>query len=192
MEFPDFDITSTEPISRAFLDRGITSFYTASAFIHKLPYGRNHDRNDQFTVFTDMRGTCSTKHALLKRLVDENHVRGFELMLGIFRITGSNTPPVAATLNTYHLDHIPEAHTYLRYGDQILDYTTVPSIEFADDLIVEIEISPEEITDFKIAYHKTYFEEWLARESTIPYSIEELWSIREECIAALSSGSREK
>ena len=183
----DFAIVSDGPISMAFLENGISSFQAAAVFIRDLPYRRNSNRDDPFTVFTDRCGTCSTKHALLKRLADENEAHGFELTLGIFRMNGKNTPEVGTILTRHTLDFIPEAHTYLRYGDELIDVTKATPIPFIDDLLDEIEIAPDEITDYKISYHKTFFEEWLMKNSNIPYSIAELWAIREECIKALSA-----
>ena len=70
---PDFDIKSTGQISKEFVDRNILTFNQATLFIKELAYGRNADKNNLTSVFMDNCGTCSTKHALLKRLADENN-----------------------------------------------------------------------------------------------------------------------
>jgi hypothetical protein len=70
---PDFDIKSKGEISIEFLDRNILTFNQALLFIRQIPYGRNPDKYNLASVFTDNFGTCSTKHALLKRLADENN-----------------------------------------------------------------------------------------------------------------------
>jgi len=180
----NFPIKSKEKISRRFLARGITSFDEAAHYIQQLPYGRNANKNDLTTIFSDNCGTCSTKHALLKSLATENNFNDLQLMLGLFKMNGKNTPRIVATLQKYGLDYIPEAHNYLRYKNEILDFTFINSkpSDFEDDLIEEIEIAPNQIADFKVAYHKEHLSHWLTQNNQIKYSLNELWAIREECI----------
>jgi hypothetical protein len=91
-------------------------------------------------------------------------------------------------LHNYNLEYIPEAHNYLKFKNQILDFTKKNSSEndFINDLLEEIEIEPHQINQFKIEFHRNYLRNWLAENPQIPYSLEELWKIREECIKALS------
>lgn len=140
------------------------------------------------TLFIDNCGTCSTKHALLKQLSDENNITQLRLMMGLFRMSPENTPKISETLKQYNLDYIPEAHNYLKWGNQILDFTSKTSkpADFENDLIEEIEIRPDQIMDFKIAYHRKYLTDWLERQTAINLSLDELWTIREQCIADLS------
>ena len=187
MPLPDFKILSSASISHECIIHNIHTFHTAIDFVHHLPYARNTKRNEPTILLTDRCGTCSTKHAFLKRLADENEVPGLHLIVGIFKMKAANTPQVKSILDRYSLDYLPEAHTYLKYYGQIYDYTKSPSFDFEDDLIEEVEIAPEEITEYKIIYHRTYIEEWLSANKQIPYSLSELWAIREECIKALSN-----
>lgn len=185
---PDFDIKSMGQISKEFTDRNIVTFNQASLFIRQLAYGRNADKNNLATVFTDNCGTCSTKHALLKRLADENEFEKVKLIVGLFKMNKKNTPQVSSTLEKYNLEYIPEAHCYLKYEDKIIDLTKLNSIptDFLDELIEEIEILPEQITDFKVNYHKNYLASWLDNNKQINLSLNDLWKIREECIQQLS------
>lgn len=187
---PDFDIKSMGQISKEFTDRNIVTFKQASLFIKQLAYGRNADKNNLATVFTDNCGTCSTKHALLKRLADENEFEKVKLIVGLFKMNKKNTPQVSSTLQKYNLEYIPEAHCYLKFEDQIIDLTKLNSkpTDFLDELIEEIEIIPEQITDFKVNYHKNYLASWLDKNKQINLSLNELWEIREECIQKLSDG----
>jgi hypothetical protein len=143
---PDFEIRSKGQISKEFIDRGILTFNEASIFVRQLAYGRNADKNNLASLFTDNCGTCSTKHALLK------------------------------------------AHCYLKFEDQVIDLTKINSkpTEFLDDLIEEIEISPEQITDYKVNYHKKYLLNWLDKNEQISYSLNDIWKIREQCIQDLA------
>ena len=187
---PDFDIKSMGQISKEFTDRNIVTFKQASLFIKQLAYGRNADKNNLATVFTDNCGTCSTKHALLKRLADENEFEKVKLIVGLFKMNKKNTPQVSSTLQKYNLEYIPEAHCYLKFEDQIIDLTKLNSkpTDFLDELIEEIEILPEQITDFKVNYHKNYLASWLDKNKQINLSLNDLWKIREECIQKLSDG----
>jgi hypothetical protein len=188
---PDFKIISTGPVSREFTSRNIFTFLQAAEFVEQLPYKRNSDKLNLITVFTDNCATCSTKHALLKKLADENHFEGISLVLGLFKMSAQNTPAAAGILNKYKLDYIPEAHNYLRYEGALLDYTGLSFAPGAltDDLLMETTMVPEEIGDFKVNYQKDFMKGWLQENPHITYSHEEVWKIREECIAAFSANS---
>lgn len=184
----DFDIKSKGRISTSFMDRNILTFKQASLFVRQLPYRRNTDKNNLTTVFTDYCGTCSTKHALLKELSVENKFEELKLIVGLIRMNKNNTPAIASTLLQNNLEYIPEAHCYLKYQDLILDLTKVNSMpsDFLNDLIDEIEILPDQITDYKVNYHKNYLAAWLHNHKQLNYTLEEIWSIREQCIEDLA------
>lgn len=183
----DFPIRSNGQISKEFIDRNIFTFFQATLFVKQLPYGRNADKHNLATVFTDNCGTCSTKHALIKRLAVENNFKALRLMVGLFKMNGRNMPKVSATLCESKLYYIPEAHCYLRYEDQIIDLTNSSAIplDFMDDLIEEIEISPDQITDFKVNYHRSYLKSWLDHNKQINFTLDQIWEIREQCILKL-------
>lgn len=184
----NFEIKPVGTISKKFLGKNISTFSDATQFVRHLPYGRNNNKADLTTLFADNCGTCSTKHALLKQLADENGYTDLKLITGLFRMNASNTPKISATLQRHNLEYIPEAHNYLKYGNQILDFTNKTSkpADFVDDLIEEIEIQPYQIAEFKVAYHRQYLSNWLDEEKTLNFTLDELWAIREQCIADLS------
>ena len=185
--YNDFEIASGERISILFAERNIYTFSEAAQYIKSLPYKRNKNKKDIACVLIDNYGTCSTKHALLKQLAIENEQPEFKLMMGIYKMHACNTPHIAPMLHAYKLEYIPEAHNYLRYNNLILEFTSKKSTpaDFIPDLLEESEILPEQVTDFKICYHRDYISQWQKQEN-IPYSIEELWEIREKCIKSLS------
>lgn len=186
---PDFDIKSWERISREFVERNILTFNEAVLFVRQLKYGRNEDKNNLASVFADNCGTCSTKHALLKRLADENNFGKIKLFLGIFKMNEKNTPEISATLLQNKLEYLPEAHCYLKFEGQILDFTKINTkpTAFLGDLVEEIEISPEQITDYKVNYHKNYLAAWLADNKQLNFTLAEIWKIREQCIQDLAN-----
>ncbi|WP_424544657.1 hypothetical protein [Sphingobacterium siyangense] len=102
-------------------------------------------------------------------------------------MNSKNTPAIKDVLSNYDLRYIPEAHNYLRNHNYIWDFAgiSVDETEFELDLLEEVEISPEQITDYKIQYHKDYLLRWI-ETNKIPYTLDVLWEIREECIAALA------
>lgn len=185
----DFHIASSSVISKAFTDRGIDTFNEACVFVKQLKYGRNADKDNLLSVFSDNCGTCSTKHALLSQLALDNGCTDLKLMIGMYKMHAINTPKIGTILTDCGLDYLPEAHCYLRWGSKLMDLTmnTSESINFLDDILEEIEISPNQINTFKVQYHKDFLKEWLSQHPHIQYSLEELWAIREDCIRALGS-----
>lgn len=80
----NFTIQNKGIISDEFLKRNITDFHSACQYVSILPYKRNIDKSRTECVFDDFGGTCSTKHAALRKLALENHHSNVKLILGIF------------------------------------------------------------------------------------------------------------
>lgn len=176
------------PVSAAFLTEGVPDFNAAINWTHRLAYGRNSDKSDLLCVFRDRCATCSTKHALIKQLADEIGRDDVELFIGIYLMQESNTAKVGRVLAHYGLACLPEAHCYLKIKGSVVDLTH-PGLPVADhvaDLQEEISIEAHQTGAFKISYHQSVLQKWLQENTSIPYSPEEIWSIREACIAALS------
>ena len=186
---PNFVILPCGPISKAFIQRNIGSFFEACVFIGNLTYARNRDKNNLLSLFEEHCGTCSTKHALLKSLADENNFKKLQLMVGVYKMNHINTPKIKHVIESYNLSYLPEAHCYLKYENIVFDYTTghVNSINFINDLIFETEIEAIQIADYKIALHKKYLEVWLLENPELNYNLNDIWKVREQCINALST-----
>lgn len=183
----NFPLSSPGILSSAFKNKGIHSFQAACHYVTLLPYKRNSDKEDPQCVLRDQFGTCSTKHALLARLAEENAVTGIKLMLGMFKMQASNTPQVARRLSDNGLEYIPEAHNYLMPGADILDCTKPNFLNgsLKQYLVKEMEIQPHEVTDVKVAIHKEFLRSWLAEQAFSHLTFEQLWAIREGCITDL-------
>ena len=156
-------------------------------FIRDLPYGRNTNREDLGLVMKEFRGTCSSKHAFLKEIVDRNGIENIKLILGIYKMNENNTPKIENTISKFELNYIPEAHCYLKIDNERLDLTS-NSVEYQkvfDYLLEEIEIFTSDVKEFKVEYHKNYLKNRI-RENNIKFNFEEIWKIREECIKKLS------
>jgi hypothetical protein len=184
----NFQIQAGKEISNRFIQNGIVDFSSAIVYIQDLPYKRNSDKNPSI-VLDEQFGTCSTKHALLKILADENGQSDVKLMMGIYKMNASNTKSVKEVLEKYKLEYIPEAHNYLKMGSKIIDATKRSFVNtlFVHDLLVEEEITPSQIGNYKSNKHKEYLKDWLQENPHIAYHPQELWAIREECIAAISN-----
>lgn len=156
--------------------------------IRKLPYGRNANRFDFNLVLEEGRGSCSSKHALLKQVADLKGIPDVQLILGIYRMNKLNTPGIGTVLEQNDIDYIPEAHCYLKIGGERFDYTS----EHADfenirmDVLAERVIEPEQVSEYKVEFHKTFVRDWL-RKSAFEMDFEQLWAIRETCISNLTN-----
>lgn len=187
MERENFTINGEKGrVSEKFTELNIHDFETACQYIAALPYKRNQDKNNILCVFEDKGGTCSTKHALLRKLALENNKAQVQLMLGIFKMNSEYASSIKNTLRQYELSYIPEAHNYLKINDQYYDFTKPQSDDnkFKDSILAEVEIEYDQITTMKIAIHKEFLQKWLNDEK-ISYSLDEIWEIREKCIADL-------
>ena len=173
-------------ISEKFLSKNITDFHAACKYVSELSYKRNVDKNNIQCVFDDLGGTCSTKHATLRKLALENDQPDVKLILGIFKMDAEYTKKIKNTLEKFNLNYIPEAHNYLKIEDEYYDFTKPNSDydQFKSKLLIEKEIEYNEIIDEKIAFHKDFLKKWLTEES-ISYNLDEIWNIREQCIIDL-------
>jgi hypothetical protein len=176
-------------ITAAFVAAGVRDFRAAAAYVNQLPYGRTANRNDLLGVLREGRGTCSTKHAILSRLAQEQSIK-IALVIGIYRMNARNTPGVGLVLEKYGLDSLPEAHCFLRYAEMRVDVTRAGSnpCEQISEFMYEEDISPDQIGEYKTSLHRRFLGQWMGEvTATTRYSLDELWQIREACITALGA-----
>ncbi|MCU7618912.1 hypothetical protein NZ698_17155 [Chryseobacterium sp. PBS4-4] len=173
-------------ISDEFTSLKIPDFSSACRYISKLPYKRNSDKNNIKCVFDDFGGTCSTKHAVLRKLAIENHHPEIKLIIGIFKMDADYTCKIKNTLERFNLNYIPEAHNYLKIENEYFDFTKPDSeySQFQNKIIVEKEIEYDQMGEEKISFHKDFLKQWIVKEN-IPYNLDEIWKIREQCIEDL-------
>lgn len=185
-------IPSTTSIGFAFSERGCLLVSDAVLWVRGLPYRRNENPGSPLAVLEEGCGTCSTKHGLLFRLLTEltDIQQSIQLVVGIFQMSVHNTPKIGPVLAAAGLNYMPEAHCYLRIGGSILDATNLDSNEtdFLPWLETETVITPNDLPGRKVALHREYLADWLARNPALPVStLEELWAVREACIRALAT-----
>ena len=184
----DYKLTSTEPLTQLLSSKEIFSWNEAIKFIQNIPYGRNSSRTDFSLVVTENKGTCSSKHALLKEIAIQNHIPNVQLIIGLYKMNQQNTPKIGSILSDNQLTFIPEAHCYLKINDGYLDITS-KEVEFdaiKNVILEEIEIEPYQVGDFKIEYHQNYLNDWMSKNE-ISFSFDQIWKIRENCIENISA-----
>lgn len=186
--FKDRPLLGAGPVTQRFRAAGVSDFVGAADLVWRLPYGRITDRSQVWLVLEEGRGTCTTKHALLSELAQEQAI-DVQLILGIYEMSERNTPGVGAVLDKYGLACIPEAHCFLRYQGARIDVTGVaPGAEPIERFLHEEPITIEQIGAYKIDRHRRFLGAWLVgRDGAPALSLDEAWRIREECIAALSA-----
>lgn len=189
--FPDcvnFPLDMDSKEGKKISEIGVTDFRSLCAYVQNLPYGRNKDQADPWAVIHEQKGSCSGKHLILKRIAESHGQTAWKLMCGIFRMNRKNTAEVKHILDQFGIMEIPEAHCYLKNGNQYYDFTKTGSRpeNFLNELLLEREMQIEEIPMGKLLFHQNFLKQWLNHRVELPYTFEQLWSIREACIAGLA------
>ena len=183
----DYKLTSEDKLTAIIKNRGIETWNELIEFVKSLPYGRNSNRFDFGLVISEKKGSCSSKHALLKKIADLNKIEKVKLVLGIYKMNQQNTPDIGNVLLENSIDFIPEAHCYLKIENNRIDITTDNSDfeKIKRDILKELEIEPEQVAEFKIEYHKQFLTNWIS-DNEIYRNFNEVWEIREKCITNLT------
>lgn len=183
----DYKLTSTDELTELAKSYGIETWNELTNLIKHLPYGRNKDRTNFELVLSEQKGTCSSKHAFLKSIADMNTIPNIDLIIGIYKMTESNTPKIGSTLTEHSIAYIPEAHCYLKINNNRIDLTSEHS-EFKKiekDIIHEIKIKPSQVAEFKVEYHKNFLKTWV-NKANLAMKFDDIWNIREQCILNLT------
>jgi len=181
------DFNSNDNLTTLIKEKGIKNWSELIEFTRNLSYGRNQNREDFSLVMKENKGTCSSKHSFLKKIADLNNFDNIKLILGMYRMNNFNTPKIGTTIIENGLKYIPEAHCYLKLNNRRIDITNNNSDidNLIADIIEETEIDPEQVTTYKVEYHKKYLQNWV-KENRIEMDFEKVWEIREQCIKKLA------
>ncbi|MEM7087341.1 MAG: hypothetical protein AAF489_14230 [Bacteroidota bacterium] len=171
----------------------IYDWATLTAFVQNLPYGRNKNRSDFSLVISERKGSCSSKHAYLKEIAQRNNLNDVQLIMGIYKMNPKNTPGIGNLLAENGLAYLPEAHCYLKIKGQRKDFTQSNSNtkNWEADLLEEQTIVPDQVSEFKVTYHKEFLRNWLT-SCDLDLSFDALWKVREACINKLSNTKIDK
>ena len=185
-QFNSICMTNQTDIAHKFIDMGIKQFGEAINYVQKLPYGRNSHRSDYRLVLQETRGTCSTKHALIKTLADELKIP-MTLKLGIFLLDCDYMPTLKPILDASDLQCLPEAHCYLEHNGAHVDITH-PEREATNTNLNFLQIhniEPNQIGSFKQKLHQEFVRSW-AKQHYPAKCFEDVWLCREQCIEKAS------
>lgn len=182
----NFKITAEKPLSNLVRSQGFLYWESLVEFVQQLPYGRNSNRYDLSLVIKEQKGSCSSKHAFLAAIAEENAVSQIQLILGMYEMNSQNTK-IGDSLENTGLTYIPEAHCYLKIGGKRVDITSAnASFSKIEDVILsERSIQPNQVSEFKVDYHQQFIKKWIVHNH-IQLTFEEVWGICERCIAYLS------
>lgn len=186
-------LRSAGEITQAFVQLGFSDLRGVARYIEALRYGRNTLPERPLVVLEERCGTCSTKHALMRRLAGEQSIP-MSLTVGIYEMSERNTPGIGRVLKQFGLSSLPEAHCYLRFRGKRIDLTGLAMVRGTTEprvFLFEEDIEPDDVTGCKATLHKRFLESWNDRQKLRVHSLQQLWSIREQCIVALS-GHQEK
>lgn len=182
----DLPLHSDDELTQLVRTKNIRHWSDLLDYVKALPYGRNAKRDDFSLVLKEEQGTCSSKHAFLKKVAHLNHINNVKLIMGIYKMNHLNTTKIGNTMLENGLDYIPEAHCYLMINNRRYDLTSPNASihHLIDDVLEEKEIEPEQVNIFKVNYHKDFIKKWIAKGAT-DLSFERVWAIREACISKL-------
>ncbi len=183
----EYILQSNDELTLFLKDKGISTWNELVQFISHLPYGRNTNRTDLSLVIKELKGTCSSKHALLKHIANLNVIPNVKLILGMYKMNSLNTPKIGDVLNKSTIEFIPEAHCYLNVNGEHIDYTSSNSDfnRIKNAILLEQEIEPYQVATFKVDFHKAFIKTYI-NEQNIPFSFDDVWKLREQCIVNLS------
>ncbi len=121
--FPDKRIAEAGgPVSKMFIDLGITRLQEACRYVHELPYGYNSNSDDLMILFKEKKGTCTTKHAVIGTLARELALP-VQKNVGIYAMTEEIVSGTDTLLAEFHLPYIPMLHCFLSYENFRVDLT---------------------------------------------------------------------
>ena len=120
--FPDIRIVDAGPVSRAFLELGVTTLREAGRYVHELPYGYNSNSDDLMILFKEKMGTCTTKHAVIATLAQESALP-IRKNVGIYAMTEDLVTGTDKLLAEFDLPYIPMLHCFLVYETFRVDLT---------------------------------------------------------------------
>lgn len=120
--FADIEIAPAGIIAKKFLALEISTFHRACTYVHRLPYGYNTDRDDLMGLFTEGKGSCTTKHAVIATLAQELGLPVGK-QIGTYAMTENLVTGTAAILEKYALPYLPMIHCFLSDGTHRVDLT---------------------------------------------------------------------
>lgn len=108
--------------SQKFSELGVSSFRDACLFVHNLEYGYNSDPDNKWILFKEMKGSCTTKHAVIATLALELGIP-LHKHVGVYKFTEDICVGASKITEKYSLPYIPMVHCFLVYKSYKFDLT---------------------------------------------------------------------
>lgn len=108
--------------SQKFLDLGVTSFRDACLYVHNLEYGYNSDKDNNWILFKEMKGSCTTKHAVIATLAQELGIP-LHKHVGVYKFTEEICEGASKITKKYKLPYVPMVHCFLVHENHRFDLT---------------------------------------------------------------------
>ena len=155
-----FELHRPGLLSNLLKEKGIQHFNSAIDFVKHLPYKRISNNSDLSFLILENCGTCSTKHAFLKKVAEEQNQNEVDLILAIYKMDAKNTPGIGSALKNSSLEYVPEAHCFIRWQGEAIDCTNPDSDlkRIESDILLEKSISPEQVGQWNAKFHKNYIQ----------------------------------
>jgi hypothetical protein len=178
---PDFPLVRTAKLSQLFIDRKITQFSDAVAYLRRLPYRRTSESRDLSSVIIDSGGSFTARNALLVQLSREQGIKDLMLSLCTHEFDRS-CPKVSVLLSERGLESLPDAQGCVQYQGRMFTVAE-NSLCLEAEVLSAIEIAPAQIGTFKRRYHQNYLSNWMQLERLDQlWSVEKLWDVRAQCL----------
>ena len=185
ISLPNFALAQPGKLSQLLAAHGVTTFRAAIDYVQELPYRRLENPRDLAGVLTHHGGTFTARHALLVQLAREQGVNDLTLTLCVYEFNQEDCPRIEQVLEQYGLIALPEMCGCLKYRQQLFTIAD-DSLCVQREVLSEVEIAPAQIGNFKKRYHQNFLENWLQLEKlNQQWSVEQVWSVREECLRAI-------
>lgn len=186
---PNPTIQPQGPISKLFLEQGITTFQTACAHVKAMTYGPNSDNQNSLILFEENQGTCTTKHGAIARLAQELDLPIYK-NLGFYRLNDSIVNDISPILSPHNLNFIPQIHCFLEFTSSDGTANRIDLTEgncngknkTIEDYDFVIRVQP----DLTHQQHETYYREHLAKYRELApdlqrFTDEQVLDLLEEC-----------
>lgn len=181
---PNFYLNTSSPFGQLLARENIVDFHQALHFVLNLPYKRISDLDNLALVSIEKRGTCSSKHGFLAAVAIESGHTEIQLETGYFRFKYEKIPSLKNQFKSFPLDYIVEAHSYLRYKDQIIDVTSqffdAQALLSPSDLIDSFYLLPHEAGAIKQWFHKKFYQSW-CKQNNLDFA--KAWDLRWQVIS---------
>ena len=120
---PDASLTLEKgEFSQKFIELGVSSFKEACRYVHHLEYGYNSDKDNKWILFKELKGSCTTKHAVIATLAQELGIP-LHKHIGVYKFAEDICVGANKITKKYSIPYVPMVHCFLVYKKHRFDLT---------------------------------------------------------------------